>query len=160
MTFLSSVGELIFSIRGPSITRGGILAGLVLLYAGLSWVVSLVGSGEGLLGWGGLVPCFFFFLWTNLKLSSSCEESVVLGLMAGVEVIRSESLWVGAGSSGSLVVGNSVRPGGLGVELWGGWSLPSWSSFSWRPSLPGLAWLDYLLTSGIPWIPLAFQCHH
>ena len=59
-------------------------------------------------GLGGLVPCFFFFLWTILKLSSSCEESGVLGLLAGVKVIPFKSLWVGPGSSGSLVVGTSV----------------------------------------------------
>ena len=40
---LSSVGELVFSTSGPSITRGGILAGLVLLSSSSSEVVSLVG---------------------------------------------------------------------------------------------------------------------
>ena len=61
MTFLSSVGEAILSIRGPSITRGRILVGLVLFSVGLSSVASLVGSGVSLLAWGGLVPFLFLF---------------------------------------------------------------------------------------------------
>ena len=99
-----------FLDQGPSITRGGILAGLILLSAGLSWVVSLVDSGVGLLAWGGwrLASSFSSGKRTVVKLSSSCDESAVRGLLAGVEVIPSESLWFGAGSSGSLVVGTLV----------------------------------------------------
>ena len=51
MTFLSSVGELIFSTSGPSITRGGIFAGLVLLSFGSSKLVSLVCC------WVGFLAC-------------------------------------------------------------------------------------------------------
>ena len=105
MTFLSSVREAILSTSGPSITRGGILVGLVLFSAGLSRVVSLEGSGVGLRALGGLALSFFFFLWTVVKLSSSQEESAVLGLLVGVDVIPTASLWVGAGCSLSLVKG-------------------------------------------------------
>ena len=72
MHFLSSVGESILSIRGPSITRGGILVGLVLFSSGLHVVVSLVGSGVGSLAWVELVLSFFFFPL------DSCEASLLL----------------------------------------------------------------------------------
>ena len=101
------------STSGPAITSGGILVGLVLFSAGLSGVVFVVGSGVGLLvggggGGGGLALPFFFFLWMVMKPSSSLDESAALGLLVGVEVIPSASLWVGAGSSLSLAVGVSA----------------------------------------------------
>ena len=116
MNFLSSVGEAILSTSGPSITSGGILVGPVLFSAGLSGVVLIVRSGVGLLVWGGgggggggLVLPFFFFLWMVMKPSSSLDESAALGLLVGVEVIPSASLWVGTGSSLSLAVGVSAN---------------------------------------------------
>ena len=52
-----------------------------------------------------------------MKPYSSCEESAVLGLLVGVEVIPSDSLWVGAGCSMSMGWVHLPVPGGPEVEL-------------------------------------------